>query len=292
MAMFPAIVFVRLRTAGELVLPLIGRPRRASRVGGPWPVLPAFVVAVAVGVLIGAVAYLAVFRLLRDAPPVTPPRRVGRPDDRAPGRRRRPGRDGDRSASTRSCPPTSSRSAGASCRRTGCGSSPSSWRWARRSPPLYRFTRFGLATRAAAENAKGAILMGHSPDRLGLGNWMLAAFVASVAGVLMSPISGVNPFNYSLFVVPALAAALAGRLRSFAVAMAAGVAIGMFEGLAVHLVSRAAGPRLPAQRVGLGGARSSPSSSCSSCSGAACPTGARSSTSSSRSRRCRRAGRW
>jgi branched-chain amino acid transport system permease protein len=54
----------------------------------------------------------------------------------------------------------------------------------------------------------------------------------------MSPISGVNPFNYSLFVVPALAAALAGRLRSFGVAMAVGLAIGMFEGLAVHLVSR------------------------------------------------------
>ncbi len=103
---------------------------------------------------------------------------------------------------------------------------------------LYRFTRFGLATRAAAENAKGAILMGQSPSRLGLGNWLLAAVVASVAGILMSPISGVNPFNYSLFVVPALAAALAARLRSFAVAMAVGIAIGMFEGFAVHLVSR------------------------------------------------------
>ena len=67
---------------------------------------------------------------------------------------------------------------------------------------------------------------------------MLAAVLAAVAGVLMSPISGVNPFNYSLFVVPALAAALAARLRSFGAAMAAGMAIGMFEGLAVHLVSR------------------------------------------------------
>ena len=79
--------------------------------------------------------------------------------------------------------------------------------------------------------------MGLSPNRLGLGNWLLAALLASVTGVLVSPMSGVNPFNYTLFVVPALAAALAGRLRSIGVALGAGIAIGMFEGLAVHLVS-------------------------------------------------------
>ena len=104
---------------------------------------------------------------------------------------------------------------------------------------LYRFTRFGLATRAAAENAKGATLLGPLAD-VGSGSATGSSPPSwpRVAGVLMSPISGVNPFNYSLFVVPALAAALAGRLRSFGVAMAVGVAIGMFEGLAVHLVSR------------------------------------------------------
>ena len=102
---------------------------------------------------------------------------------------------------------------------------------------IYRWTRFGLATRAAAESGKGATLLGYSPTKLGLCNWVLAAVVASIAGVLISPISGVNPFNYSLFVVPALAAALAARLRSFGVAMAVGIAIGMFEGLGVHLVA-------------------------------------------------------
>ncbi len=33
---------------------------------------------------------------------------------------------------------------------------------------IFRFTRFGLATRAAAGNEKGALLLGISPDRLGL----------------------------------------------------------------------------------------------------------------------------
>ena len=45
MAMFPAIVFVRLRTAGELVLPVFGIPGRID-VGDPWPVLPAFAMAI------------------------------------------------------------------------------------------------------------------------------------------------------------------------------------------------------------------------------------------------------
>nr|MCU0261055.1 hypothetical protein [Ilumatobacteraceae bacterium] len=70
MAMFPAAVFVSLRTEGVLVLPVVGIPGSFD-LGGPWPVLPAFIVAVAVGVLIGLLAYLLVFRLLTDAAPVS-----------------------------------------------------------------------------------------------------------------------------------------------------------------------------------------------------------------------------
>ena len=39
---------------------------------------------------------------------------------------------------------------------------------------LFSFTRFGLATRAAAENEKGAIVLGFSPDFLAGANWVLA----------------------------------------------------------------------------------------------------------------------
>ncbi|MGH9270500.1 MAG: branched-chain amino acid ABC transporter permease, partial [Ilumatobacteraceae bacterium] len=236
MAMFPAVVFVRLQTTGELVLPIVGLPGRIG-LGDPWPLVPAFIVAVAMGALIGALAYLLIFRYLRDAPPITrlvasvgltivlqgaAVTQVGTTTERAepilP----------DRLIEVQgSVLPTDRFWLVGVVVVIGSAIA-----------ALYRFTRFGLATRAAAENAKGAILMGQSPSRLGLGNWLLAAVVASVAGILMSPISGVNPFNYSLFVVPALAAALAARLRSFAVAMAAGIAIGMFEGFAVHLVSR------------------------------------------------------
>lgn len=236
MAMFPAVVFVRLRTTGELVLPVIGIPGKID-LGGPWGVLPAFVVAVLVGLLIAFAAYTLIFRHLRDAPSVT----------------RLVASVGltillQGAAVAQVGPGTSRAEAVLPDRVIDIGGSllPSDRLWLAAIVVvlggavalLYRRTRFGLATRAAAENPKGAILMGQSPARLGLGNWLLASVLASVAGVLMSPISGVNPFNYSLFVVPALAAALAGRLRSFTVAIIAGLGIGMFEGLSVHLVSR------------------------------------------------------
>ncbi|MDH3755820.1 MAG: branched-chain amino acid ABC transporter permease, partial [Acidimicrobiia bacterium] len=94
---------------------------------------------------------------------------------------------------------------------------------------LYRFTRFGVATRAAAENEKGAVLMGYSPSALAAGNWVLASLVAAIFGILTAPISGLTPITYTLLVVPGLAVALIGRLRSFFYTAIAGLALGMFQ---------------------------------------------------------------
>ena len=79
---------------------------------------------------------------------------------------------------------------------------------------LYRLTRFGLATRAAAGNEKGALLLGISPDVLGAANWAIASVLAGLAVILIEPIAGLDPVATTLLVVPALAAALLGRLRS------------------------------------------------------------------------------
>ncbi len=95
---------------------------------------------------------------------------------------------------------------------------------------IYRFTLFGIATRAAAEEEKGATLIGFSPDMLAAGNWMLASMVAAVFGILAASLSnGVNTVNYTLLVVPALAGALVGSLRSFGVTAATCLALGMFR---------------------------------------------------------------
>ena len=55
---------------------------------------------------------------------------------------------------------------------------------------LYRYTRFGLATRAAAGNEKGAVLLGYSPEFLAATNWVIAAVVAGFAAIIVGPIGG------------------------------------------------------------------------------------------------------
>jgi branched-chain amino acid transport system permease protein len=95
---------------------------------------------------------------------------------------------------------------------------------------FFQKSRFGLATRAAAGNEKGAVLLGYSPERLALSNWILAALVAGLAGVLQGSVTGsLNVIRFTSFVVPALGAALIGNLSSIPLAAIGGMAIGMVE---------------------------------------------------------------
>jgi ABC-type branched-subunit amino acid transport system permease subunit len=94
---------------------------------------------------------------------------------------------------------------------------------------VYARTRFGLATRAGAENSRGAALTGLSPDRIALQNWVIASVLAGAAGILIAPVANLDPTSYTLFVVPALGAALLGRFQSFWVVAVAGLLIGMFQ---------------------------------------------------------------
>jgi branched-chain amino acid transport system permease protein len=100
---------------------------------------------------------------------------------------------------------------------------------------VFRATRFGLATRAAAEDDDAATLLGWSPHRLAAANWVLASLLAGLAGILVAPITALNPLTYSLFVVPALAAALVGRLESFGLTVGTALALGMAQSQLVTL---------------------------------------------------------
>ena len=99
----------------------------------------------------------------------------------------------------------------------------------------YRFTRFGLLTRATAETQTGAYVSGVSPDRIALANWMISAMVAGIAGILIAPVSPLTPVTYTLYVVPALAAAVVGRFQHLVPIVAAGLAIGMLQSEALSL---------------------------------------------------------
>jgi branched-chain amino acid transport system permease protein len=96
---------------------------------------------------------------------------------------------------------------------------------------VFRFTRFGLATRAAAENEKGAVLLGFSPEVLAGTNWVLSTVLAGLLGILLASVnSSLDPTTFSLLIVPALGAALLGGFSSFGLTTAAAFAIAWSQG--------------------------------------------------------------
>src|SRR5699024_4340203 len=99
----------------------------------------------------------------------------------------------------------------------------------------YRYTRLGQATSAVAESEKGAYVSGISPDRISAYNWVISSAVAGLGGILISPVVPLIPVSYTLFIVPALAAAIMGGFASILVALAAGFAIGMLQSEAQFL---------------------------------------------------------
>src|SRR5262249_39289275 len=106
---------------------------------------------------------------------------------------------------------------------------------------LYRWTRFGLATRAGSENEVSAMLAGLSPNRLSMANTLLACAVAGGLGVLAGSIVSLDTTTLPLQIVPALAAALFARFTSFGIACLAGLLIGASESLIVYISARPPG---------------------------------------------------
>jgi branched-chain amino acid transport system permease protein len=94
---------------------------------------------------------------------------------------------------------------------------------------VYRWTRFGLATRAASENELSALLGGLSTNELSMVNTLLASLVAGAVGVLAASVTQLDAISLPLQVVPALAAALLARFTSFWIACAAGLGIGIIN---------------------------------------------------------------
>ncbi len=96
---------------------------------------------------------------------------------------------------------------------------------------LYRWARFGLATRAASENETAAVLSGLSPNSVSLVNTLIASLIAGGVGILAAAITELDPATLPLQIVPALAAALLARFTSFGIACAAGLGLGILDSL-------------------------------------------------------------
>ncbi|HWL46046.1 MAG TPA: ABC transporter permease [Ilumatobacter sp.] len=104
---------------------------------------------------------------------------------------------------------------------------------------LFQRTRFGLATRAAAENEKGAVLLGFSPDFLAGANWMLSSLITGLLGIFAATVQAtVDPGTIPALIIPALTAALVGGFTSFGWTTFASMLLGMQFGLVAYISAR------------------------------------------------------
>ena len=95
---------------------------------------------------------------------------------------------------------------------------------------IYKFTAFGRITTAVAENEQTAATLGYSPDRIATINWAVGGALAAFAGVLIAPITYLEPdqLAITLLIFP-LAAALLGGFASFPLTLAASLGIGVAQ---------------------------------------------------------------
>jgi branched-chain amino acid transport system permease protein len=93
-------------------------------------------------------------------------------------------------------------------------------------------TRLGVILRAVSSRPTTAELMGVRTTRLVVLVWALAGALTTAALVLVAP-SRRNIPNLALLVIPGLAAAVFGAMRSFSLTVLGGLLIGMVESMAL-----------------------------------------------------------
>ena len=93
-------------------------------------------------------------------------------------------------------------------------------------------TRVGLMLQATAADRTTAAVLGISSRRSDLAAWAIGGFLAGSSGLLLANLVRLDPGVLTLLVIPAVAAAAVGSLRSLAGAFGGGILIGLVEAVA------------------------------------------------------------
>ena len=97
---------------------------------------------------------------------------------------------------------------------------------------VFRFTKFGLAMRAAAVNPASAQLVGVNVDLVRATGWGAASVIGTVIGLLVAPVLFIEPNLMLGILVYGFAAALVGGIDNPWGAVAGGILVGVIENLA------------------------------------------------------------
>ena len=93
----------------------------------------------------------------------------------------------------------------------------------------FRFARIGVSMQAASQNQLAAVLVGISVNRVTSLAWALSAAIAGFAGVMLAPVSLIEPQVGLMMGIKAFAAAIIGGLGSLPGAIIAGITLGVIE---------------------------------------------------------------
>jgi ABC-type branched-subunit amino acid transport system permease subunit len=102
---------------------------------------------------------------------------------------------------------------------------------------FFRASRVGTAMRALVDDRQLVEAAGFSPTRLSALAWALGGATAGLAGILFSPLLGVDSITLTLLVVQAYAAAIFGRLTSLSRTFVGALALGLAGSLSLKVFS-------------------------------------------------------
>jgi branched-chain amino acid transport system permease protein len=92
-----------------------------------------------------------------------------------------------------------------------------------------RVTKVGTAMRALADDREITAMLGVPVRRVEAAAWLGSGLICGASGLLLANLVGLDIVGLTFLVIPALAAALIGRLRSLWVTLAAGFVIGIVQ---------------------------------------------------------------
>ncbi|WP_250286896.1 MULTISPECIES: branched-chain amino acid ABC transporter permease [unclassified Frankia] len=232
-AMYATYQYAELRDVGDIVLPVVGLPPRIHLTDRPTFAL-ALAVSLAMAALLGLLVYFLIFRPLRHAPPALS--LVASVGLMIALQALAVLQFGSDNRFIDSVLPQKSFSAFGvalpvdrpllAVLVTGIGMI----MWA-----VSRWTLFGLATKAVAESDEAVEQFGYRPEAVAAVSWVVASVLGALAGILVAPISVLSPSTYTLFIVPALAAALLGGLSSFGATIVGALLLGMLQSVLLPL---------------------------------------------------------
>lgn len=116
---------------------------------------------------------------------------------------------------------------------------------------MLRFTMFGLTMRGVVDHRPLASVMGINPGVVTAAAWMIGTMMAGLAGVLLTPVLGLNEVSFSVLLISSFAAVVVGRLRSFTWTFVAALGLGLAQTLVTKVLpdsgwmARAARPSIP-----------------------------------------------